>query len=118
MALPAIEMIARLASQRRMGILPDASAGAPHHFPIHRVESGASVITDGWMGHIGITGSATAMSEVISGLAASAGRTRACCCPGSTRAGRALAAGHPPGLGRGHGPAELPERVLLPLHLA
>jgi len=38
MALPAIEMIARLASQRRMGILPDASAGAPHHFPIHRVE--------------------------------------------------------------------------------
>jgi hypothetical protein len=56
MALPAIELIAPLASQRRMEISPDASAGSPHHFLTHRVEPGALVITDGWIGHLGITG--------------------------------------------------------------
>jgi hypothetical protein len=56
MALPAIELIAPLASQRRMEISPDASAGSLHHFLTHRVEPGALVITDGWIGHLGITG--------------------------------------------------------------
>ena len=36
--------------------MPDASAGSLHHFLTHRVEPGASVITDGWIGHLGITG--------------------------------------------------------------
>jgi hypothetical protein len=39
-----------------MEISPDASAGSPHHFLTHRVEPGALVITDGWIGHLGITG--------------------------------------------------------------
>ena len=56
MALPTIGLIAPLASQRRMEILPAASAGSLHHFLTNYVEPGASVITDVWMGHFGITG--------------------------------------------------------------
>jgi hypothetical protein len=39
-----------------MEISPDASAGSLQHFLTHRVEPGALVITDGWIGHLGITG--------------------------------------------------------------
>ena len=105
----------------RMEILPDASAGSLHPFVTDHVEPGATVITDGWLGYHGID-----RARLRPRPAQPAGRPRprggprraAARRPPGRLPGQAVAAGHPPGLGRGGAPAELPERVLLPLQPA
>ena len=105
----------------RMEILPDASAGSLHPFLTRHVEPGATVITDGWMGYHGITGLGYAhvrrSQRAARARGEDPGKAAARGAPGRLP-GQALAAGHPPGLGRGRAPAELPERVLLPLQPA
>ena len=105
----------------RMEILPDASAGSLHPFLTRHVEPGATVITVGWMG---LPRDHRARLRPCPAQPAGCPRPRggprkaAARGPPGSLPGQALAAGHPPGLGRGHAPAELPERVLLPLQPA
>jgi hypothetical protein len=67
-----------------MEISPDASAGSLHHFLTHRVEPGALVITDGWIGHLGITGLCYGHVRGNQRAARARGEDPASCCPGST----------------------------------
>ena len=105
----------------RMQILADASAATLDPFVTAHVEPGTRVITDGWQGYRGIEKhgylheprsqrAARARGEDIGGLLPGVHAHRL--------AGQAMAAGHPPGLGRRSPPAELPRRVCLPVHQA
>jgi ISXO2-like transposase domain/Transposase zinc-ribbon domain len=105
----------------RMEILADASAGSLRPFLTRHVEPGATVITDAWMGYHGIARLGYAHVRRSQRAARARGEDPGKLLPGGPPGrlpGQALAAGHPPGLGRGQAPAELPERVLLPLQPA
>ena len=105
----------------RMEILPDAPAGSLRPFLTRHVEPGATVITDGWMGYHGIAGPGYARVRRSQRAARARGEDPGKLLPGVHRVAslaKLLAAGHPPGLDRGQAPAELPERVLLPLQPA
>ena len=102
----------------RMAILADASAASLHPFVTDNVEPGATVITDGWTGYQGIDRLGYTHDRRSQRAARARGddpRRAAARSAPRRLPGQALAAGHPPGLGRGGAPAQLPERVHLPL---
>src|SRR6266699_5810138 len=91
----------------RMEILTDAVL---HPFVTGHVEPGATVITDAWMGYHGLAGLGYAHDRRSQRAARARGEDPGELLPGSTAwpPGQAVAAGHPPGLGRRRAPAELP----------
>ena len=102
----------------RMAVLADGSSASLHPFVTGHVRPGATVITDAWMGYHGLAGLGY-VHQRRSQRAARAprrgpGRAAARRAPGRL-AGQAVAAGHPPGLGRRGAPARLPQRVRVPL---
>jgi ISXO2-like transposase domain len=112
-----------------MEILPDASADSLHRFLTRHVEPGATVITDGWMGYHGIAGLGYAHVRRSQRAARARGEDPGKLVSGVHRvtslAKRWLLGTHQGSVEdkhlqscRGQAPAELPERVLLPLQPA
>ena len=104
----------------RMAILDDASATSLHRFVSENVEPGSTVITDAWQGYRRIdTLGHTHERRSQRGPCPRRG-PRPTAARGSSHrvAGKAVAARHPPGLGGRGAPAELPERIRLPLQPA
>ena len=102
-------------------VLADGSADSLHPFVTGDVEPGAPVITDAWQGYRGLDGlgyvherrSQRGRPRPRRGPRRAAARRA----PGRL-AGQAVAAGHPPGLGRRGAPARLPGRVRVPVQPA
>ena len=104
----------------RMQTLTDATATSLHAFITDNVQPCAHVITDGWNGYRGIETLGyprATQSARRQGPGRGPGQAATRRAPGR-RAGQAVAAGHPPVLGRPGTPAELPERVRLPVQPA
>src|SRR5204863_809423 len=98
----------------RMAVLADGSSASLHPFVTGHVRPGATVITDAWTGYHGLSRAGrarlcppAAQPAGRPGPRRGPGRAAARRAPGRL-AGQAVAAEHPPGLGRGGAPAELP----------
>ena len=102
----------------RMAILADASAASLHPFVTDHVEPGATVITDGWMGYHGLDRLGYAHDRRSQRAARARGEDPGELLPGVHRvaslAKRWLLGTHQGSVDDG-APAELPERVRLPL---
>ena len=104
----------------RMAPLADASAKSLRAFVTDHVEPGATVITDAWQGYRGL--------DKLGYLHDRRSQRAARACGGPWRAtargtpsrlaDQAMAAGYPPGLGGARPPAQLYERVRVPLQPA
>ncbi|MCA1706302.1 MAG: IS1595 family transposase, partial [Actinobacteria bacterium] len=97
----------------RMAILPDASAASLHPFVTGHVAPGATVITDAWQGYTGIDELGYTRERHSQRAARQRGEDPFGLLPGVHRVAslEAMAARHPPGLGRRRASAGLPRQV-------
>src|SRR4051794_34641931 len=105
----------------RMAVLRDGSAASLHPFVVDNLEPGATVITDGWTGYHGVDKLGYVHQPRSQPAARARGEDPGELLPGVHRgglAGQALAAGHPSRFGRERAPAQLPQRVRVPLQPA
>ena len=94
-----------------MALPADGSSASLHPFVTGHVEPGATVVTDAWMGYYGLAGLGYVHQRRSQRAVRARGQDPGEPLPAVRRVaslGQAVAAEHPPGVGRGSASAELP----------